>query len=215
MAFFNEPDEAFSLLTVLQMGPGYAHNRDGYVYLYAPNGSKEGDMNQLALCRVPRGRILERAAYEYFVALDDGGSASWSGDINARGAAHTFPSGWVNTGGHPYAWHPSVVYNEPLGLYLMVNWGMGTNEAGGWFAKPSYLGFWTAPQPWGPWTQIHEETAWLPMGEDSERAYQPQIIPGWIAPDGKSFWLVWTDFQSGGTLPYYCFNCQQVELETA
>ena len=70
--------------------------------------------------------------------------------------------------------------------------------AGGWFGKPSYLGFWIAHNPWGPWTQIHEETAWKPDNDPAARAYQPQIAPKWIAEDGKSFWLVWTDFQQRG-----------------
>jgi hypothetical protein len=33
----------------------------------------------------------------------------------------------------------------------------------------------------------------MPDGDPSARAYAPQISPGWIAPDGKSFWLVWAD----------------------
>src|SRR5262249_53599193 len=57
-----------------------------------------------------------------------------------------------------------------------------------------YLGFWTAPRPWGPWTQIHEEAAWTPGNDPEARCYSPQIAPKWIAPDGKSFWLVWSDF---------------------
>ena len=77
----------------------------------------------------------------------------------------------------------------------MANWGMGSAPDGEWFGKPSYLGFWTAPNPWGTWTQIHEETAWTPDKDPAARAYQPQIAPKWIAQDGKSFWLVWTDFQ--------------------
>jgi hypothetical protein len=119
----------------------------------------------------------------------------------------------VNTQIHPYAWHPSVVYNSALGVYIMANWGMGCSPDGLWFGKPSYLGFWVAPQPWGPWTQIHEETAWTPLGDKRSRCYQPQIAPKWIAPDGKSFWLVWTDFQDvDGTKPYYSFNTQQVKI---
>jgi hypothetical protein len=39
--------------------------------------------------------------------------------------------------------------------------------------------------------------------------------PKWIAADGKSFWLVWTDFQFiGANRPYYSFNTQKVELVT-
>jgi len=208
MLFFEEDGDAFSLITALQMGHGYEHNQDGYVYLYAPNGNLEGSMNQLALCRVPRERVLERAAYRFFVACKPDVSAEWSPHFADRRVVYTFPSGWVNTKIHPYAWHPSVVYYAPREVYLMANWGMGCGEDGTWFGKPSYLGFWTAPNPWGPWEQIHEETAWTPLGDPEARAYQPQISPKWIAPDGKSFWLVFTEFRPG----LYCFNCQKVEV---
>ena len=213
MLFFEEPGEAFSLITVLQMGRNYEHNTDGCVYLYAPNGNVEGTMNELVLCRVPRGRILERGAYEFFAERRRGGSAGWSSEIADRAVVCSFPSGWVNRLLHPYAWHPSVVYYAPMEQYLMVNWGMGCTEDGWWFGRPSYLGFWTAPQPWGPWTQVHEEAAWTPAGDGAARAYQPQIAPKWIAPYGGSFWLVWTDFQEmEGRRPYYAFNLQKVEV---
>lgn len=195
MVFFNEDQEAFSLLTVLQMGKNYEHNRDGYIYVYAPNGNSEGTMNELVMFRAKKGKLLNRREYEYFAGRYGDDRAKWTRDIEARAAVHTFPRGWVNALAHPYAWHPSVVYNAPLGLFMMANWGMGTESGGMWFGKPSYLGFWVARDPWGPWTQIHEETAWLPAGDRNSRAYQPQIAPKWIAPDGKSFWLVWTDFQ--------------------
>ncbi len=215
MVFFCEKGDAFSLITVLQMGRNYEANRDGYVYLYAPNGNTEGSMNQLVLCRVQKNRILDRSSYEFFTERHLDGSASWAAGILDRGVVHTFPSGWVNTQVHPYAWHPSVVYNEPLGVYLMANWGMGCSPDGMWFGKPGYLGFWTAPQPWGPWTQIYEDAAWTPANDQGARAYQPQIVPRWIAPDGKSFWLVWTDFQEiDGQRPYYSFNTQKVTLTT-
>ena len=213
MLFLNEPGEAFSLLTVLQMGQNYRENSDGYVYLYAPNGNSEGTMNQLVLCRAPKERILHRADYEFFSERRPDGGARWSRQIEERGIVHTFPSGWVNRFIHPYAWHPSVVFYAQLDLYLMANWGMGCDQAGNWFAKPSTLGFWTAPAPWGPWTQVHEEEMWTPAGDPAARAYQPQIAPKWIAPDGRSFWLVWTDFQLiNEARPYYCFNLQKVEV---
>lgn len=212
MVFFEEPGDAFSLLTVLQMGMNYRDNTDGFVYVYAPNGNTEGTMNQLVMFRVPKDRILDRQAYEFFAGRSADGKAAWSDCVADRSPVHTFPSGWVNKYIHPYAWHPSVVYYSPLGLYLMANWGMGCSPDGHWFGKPTYLGFWTAPQPWGPWTQVHEETAWTPAGEQGAQAYQPQIAPKWIADDGLSFWLVWTDFQDvedKGKL-YYAFNMQKV-----
>jgi hypothetical protein len=215
MAFFKEPGEAFSLLTMLQMGQAYSENKDGYAYGYAPNGNTEGTMNQLVMFRVPKEQVRDRRAYEFFVSRQPEGAAQWSPDINKRGIVHTFPSGWVNTKVHPYAWHPSVVYDAPLGIYLMANWGMGCAPDGMWFGKPSYLGFWSAPKPWGPWTQIYEEKEWAPAGDKKAHAYQPQIASKWIAPDGKSFWMIWTDFQFiNGQRPYYSFNTQKVELVT-
>ena len=215
MVFFEEPGEAFSLLTVLQMGKNYGDNTDGFVYVYAPNGNTEGTMNQLVMFRVVKDRIPDRSAYEFFAGRSADGQAAWSPRVEDRGVVHTFPPGWVNQHLHPYAWHPSVVYYAPLGLYLMANWGMSCSPTGHWFDKPNYLGFWTAPQPWGPWTQVHEETAWTPAGEQSAQAYQPQIAPKWIADDGLSFWLVWTDFQDveGRGKPYYSFNTQKVAVE--
>jgi hypothetical protein len=213
MLFFGEPDDAFSLLTVLQMGMNYGHNRDGFVYLYAPNGNTEGTMNQLVMCRVPRDHILDRSAYEFFVERGSDGRAEWSGEIEDKGIVHTFPSGWVNKTVHPWAWQPSVVYYTPLDLYLMANWATGCTADGEWFGKPSYLGFWTAPDPWGPWSQVHEEREWTPAADPNARAYEPQIAPKWIADDGKSFWLVWSDFQVvDGERPYYAFNAQKVEV---
>ena len=211
--FMNEPGDAFSLITILQMGRNYRDNKDGYVYLYAPNGNEEGTMNQLVMCRVRQDRILRRGDYEYFADRRPDGAAQWSASINDRAVVHTFPSGWVNRHIHPYAWHPSVVYYGPSDQYLMANWGMGTNSSGDWFTKPSYLGLWTAPAPWGPWTQVHEEEAWMPAGDPQARAYQPQIAPKWISSDGRSFWLVWTDFQLiDQKHPHYAFNLQKVEV---
>ena len=219
MVFWKEPDGAFSLLTILQMGRNYEDNRDGYVYVYAPNGYTVGTMNQLVMFRVPKEKILDRSAYEYFVSRNPDGTAKWNSKITGRLPVHTFPSGWVNTnsGNHPYAWHPSVVYIKPLGQYMMTTWGTGEDKGEDvkktprekWFPKLNYLGFWTAPQPWGPWTQIHEDTAWIVNGDKENRNYQPQISPKWIAPDGKSFWLVWTNFRGG-----YAFNCQKVLIKT-
>jgi hypothetical protein len=214
MLFYEEPGDAFSLITVLQMGRNYEHNADGFVHLYAPNGNTEGTMNQLALCRAPRERLLDRSAYQFFTGQGLAGAAEWSPDIAERGVLHEFPPGWVNTWVHPYAWHPCVVYYPATAEFLMANWGMGCGPSGEWFGKPSYLGFWTARHPWGPWTQVHEELAWTPDHDPLARAYQPQVAPKWVAPDGRSFWLVWTDYQQvpGGGRPYYAFNAQQAEV---
>jgi hypothetical protein len=198
LVFFEEDDNAFSLFSVLQMGRNYEQNRDGYVYVYSPNGATEGTMNELVMFRAPKAEMLNRKAYEYFAGFQSSGEARWSSGMGDRKPVHRFPRGWVNRGRHPWAWLPSVAYNQPLNLYMMVNWatGPGPEPDRLWFQKPSYLGLWVAENPWGPWRQIHEEQAWLPGGETGARCYSASIAPKWIAADGKSFWLVWSDFQT-------------------
>jgi hypothetical protein len=243
MVFWMEPQESFALLSVLQMGQEYRLNTDGFVYVYAPNGLVDGEMNELVMFRVPKDRVLDRGAYEYFAGLDAAGAARWSADIADRRPLHVFPTGWVTARDHPYSWMPSVTYDAPLGLYLMASWGTPASDDGTWFTAPSYLGIWTAETPWGPWTQIHEDVSWMPGGDERARCYQPQIPPMWIADDGLSFWLLWTDYQPGlpagvvegtyreiartaetlaewvertsGIMPYYGVNVQRVELVLA
>ena len=212
MIFFDEPDEAFSLVTLLQMGKNYEHNKDGYIYGYAPFGNGEGAANQLAMLRVAKDRIRNRSEYEFFVARNHDGSAKWSDHIDDRGVVYSFlKCHWPWT-----CWHPSVVYNAPFDVFMMANWAMGCGADGPSVDAPSYLGFWLADKPWGPWRQVHEEKEWTPGRDRQARAYQPQISPRWIANDGKSFWLVFSDFQNvDGEHPHYGFNYQQVEILTA
>lgn len=199
LSFFDEPDGCFSLLAFLQQGSAYAANRDGYVYAYGLNGSVDGLMNQLVMFRVHKDRLLDRSAYSFFAGRRRDGTAQWSADIADRRPIHSFPRGWVNyTNLFPgdlvvESWLPSVVWNEALGLYMMSSAGVGCAPDGTEFGRPSYLGLWVADYPWGPWRQIHKDTAWTPGGNGGARAYAPQIAPGWIAPDGRSFWLVWAD----------------------
>lgn len=203
MIFFNEePAAAFPSPiwpTFLQMGKNYELNTDGYVYVYAGNGDTEGTADQLILCRVPKSRVLDRHSYEFCTGVLANGDATWTSDIKQRGVVHTFPPGWVSSskvdGQLPSGWSVSVVYNEPLGVYMMAGQGTGLASNGGWFGKPSYLGLWVSATPWGPFRQIHEESAWMPAADPAARALMPQISPKWISSDGKSFWLVWTDYQ--------------------
>ncbi|HEU4701735.1 MAG TPA: hypothetical protein VFS37_04570, partial [Conexibacter sp.] len=81
LVFFREPGDAFNMPTILQMGRDYAANRDGYVYVYSPNGNGLDTMRELVMCRVPKGELLDRARYEFFAGFDDDGGPAWSAAI--------------------------------------------------------------------------------------------------------------------------------------
>jgi hypothetical protein len=63
----------------------------------------------MVLARVPKERIREQAAYEYFVATTAAGQPTWSKDIAARGAVFTFPGNCYRGG---------VTYNAALKRYF-------------------------------------------------------------------------------------------------
>jgi hypothetical protein len=210
MAFYKvQPEGAFAIPTFLQMGRDYELNRDGYVYVYSGNGGEDGSANQLVMFRAPKDRVADRSTYEFFAGMAPDGAANWTREISLRAPVHTFPLGWVSgkmPGAQPSGWWTAAAYNPALDLYMLVAQGTGQGVTGGWFGKPSYLGVWVSQTPWGPFEQVHEEEEWLPQNDPYSRGFAPQIPPKWIAPDGESFWLVWTDVGSKGGGPTEEFN---------
>jgi hypothetical protein len=186
MVFLNETLFAFSIPSILQMGRNYEGNRDGYIYVYGPNGVTEGSMNEVVLCRVPKGKIRDRAKYEFFVGMNGAAQARWSKDVTARVPVHTFPSGYVTKANYVQDWMLSVAYNAPLSMYMMIsgaNGAGGTAGADGVVSTKSCWGIWIAQNPWGPWHQIFEDTKRTSL-------VGARIAPKWISEDGRSFWLV-------------------------
>ena len=60
-------ETSFGCPTFLNFGKDYAGARDGYVYVYSPDvDSAYRAADRMVLARVPKGRIAERGAYEFF-----------------------------------------------------------------------------------------------------------------------------------------------------
>jgi Domain of unknown function (DUF4185) len=194
MAFWKEPQNAFEGLSFVQMGKDYQANSDGYIYVYGPHGIIK---NGYAMFRVAKSRVLDHGSYEYFSRWQPDGGAQWSKEITERGAVQTFPHGTSEYGNWNFG---GVVYNEPLGVYMMIGWIGGAVAVDYWnlneFVLPkNVLGLWTATNPWGPWTQVVEIDPWFPGGDYNAKVISLAIAPKWIAEDGKSFWVVWQDLQ--------------------
>ena len=110
----------FSYVDFVKYGRDNSAAKDDYLYIYSPEG---GHVHKLLLARVRKDKIDIRSAWEYFVKYEDNRPV-WTSDIHERGYAHVFPEksrddnyfGW-------YSWLPSVVWNQGLGLYIMVNGG--------------------------------------------------------------------------------------------
>ena len=189
----------FSYVAFVQCGQDNSAAQDDFVYIYAPEGAHA---HQLCLARVPRDKISLRAAWEYFAGYEDS-KPTWTADLARRRYVHTFPEksaddryfGW-------YSWLPSVVWNEPLGLYIMVNGGTYAGRTMSNSDKDYYdawmhtetgsLGFWYAPRAYGPWRRFFYTDYWT-VDDPKNRTYQPKLSPKWISADGKLMVLIWSD----------------------
>ena len=161
----------------LNFGKDYAGARDGYVYVFSPDTpSAYRAADRVVLARVPKGRIAERGAYEFFRKLGPDGRPLFSADIAERGAVFAFKGGCNRL---------AVTYNAPLGRYLM---SMRSRGAGG---GNNHFGIYDAPEPWGPWTTVFHTDKW-----DVDPGEAQHIPAKWISADGRTLHLVFSGHDS-------------------
>jgi hypothetical protein len=166
--------ESFGCPAFLEFGRNYAGARDGYIYLYSPDSTTAYERaDRLVLARVPKERLRERDAYEFFVRLDEKGAPVWSSSVAERGAAFTAPGG---------CFRPRVTYHPVLKRYLlnMIGAGADTRFSGG-------FGIYDAPEPWGPWTTVYYTEAW-DVGPGESNSFPAK----WFSGDGRTAWLVFS-----------------------
>jgi hypothetical protein len=146
-----------------------------YVYCYSPDTTSAYDeANDVVLCRVPKGQITNRNAYEFVEYVDGHHNPHWTSNINNRGSVFKFPGGCNRL---------DVVYNKPLQRYIMTM--RARNKRGG---HPSHFSIYEASQPWGPWKTIYYTDS-QPTG--NEGWGESQHFPSkWISRDGKTMHLV-------------------------
>jgi hypothetical protein len=169
---------SFGCPTVLNFGSNYADARDRFVYVYSQDHDSAYEAaDRMVLARVPKDRIKERAAYEFFVTIDAGGQPTWTKNIAQRGAVFTNP-GKCYRGG--------VSYNAGLKRYLWCQiLPQSTDPRGPRFQGG--FGVYDAPEPWGPWTTVFFTEVWdVGPGETSS------FPTKWISADGKTVYLVFS-----------------------
>lgn len=164
--------------TFCQFGRDCAGARDDYVYAFTirlqgnPTRLNVHEPGQIDLMRVPKDRLLERAGYEFFAGLDNGGGPTWTKDVAARRPVFEDPNG--------VGWCFSVSYNAGLKRYLLCT----EHEA----SFQGNLGIFDAAEPWGPWTTAGYYQNWEQFGS----TFFWNFSNKWLSLDGKSFTLIFT-----------------------
>ncbi len=166
--------ESFGCPSFINFGRNYAGARDEYVYVHSHDQDSAYERaDRMVLARVPKDRIREQGAYEFFAGLDAAGRPAWSIESARRAAIFTDP-------GNCYRSHMS--HHPGLKRYLWCQTGRGhdTRFAGG-------FAIYDAPEPWGPWTLAFSTPQWdTGPGESC-------ILPvKWMGKDDLSLHLVFS-----------------------
>ena len=159
-----------------QYGADLAGAPDAYVYTYFIRLENDQELDvqtpgAIDLTRVPRDRIFERAAYEYFAGLEKG-QPKWSRDRAARRPVFEDAAG--------VGWCASISYNPGLERYLLATEHRKTMEG--------QLGLFDAPSPWGPWTTVLYTSNWGRLGP----TFYWNFSNKWLSKDGLEFVVVFT-----------------------
>lgn len=169
---FTRSDELYAG-TFCNFGKDYAGARDNFVYSYFPRGTRWAinKPGKVDLARVPKDRIMDRGAYEFFAGFDRGGKPTWSDDLTKRAPVFKDAAG-IRTA--------SVGYNPGLKRYLLT-----TEHTA---AAAGNLAIFDAPEPWGPWTTVTYDN----ISNSIRGTISYYFAPKWFSPDGKDFTMVFT-----------------------
>jgi len=181
---------SFGCPTFLNFGPNYSGARDDYVYIYSLDSNSAYDAaDRMVLARVPKTRIKEPSAYEFFERTGGSRSPTWTKDVKHRGAVFQHAGKCYRSG---------VTYNAGLKRYLWCQVLPASKHPQGPRFQGGF-GIYDAPEPWGPWTTVYYTDDWdVGPGETSS------FPTKWMSADGKTLHLVF----SGDD----CFSVRQARL---
>ena len=174
--------ESFGAPTFINFGRNYEGARDDFVYIVShDSGSAYIPSDGFVLARVPRARVRELAAWEYYAGRENGRPA-WTRDVSGCAQILTAPG---------ESHRCSVSYNAALGRYLLVNpvptaasrdasGKVDTRFVGG-------LAIYESSEPWGPWTRVYYSQQW-DVGPGETASFPPK----WMSSDGGKLHLVFS-----------------------
>ena len=189
--------DTFGCSEFVQFGKNYEGARDSYVYIASQAyDSAYGFSPDIVMARVPKGRVPERNAYEFFAGLGQRGEPRWSADIAKRAPIFTDPHGIQRI---------AITYNAPLRRYILTT---SHQPPGTSATHTAALGIFDAPEPWGPWTTVYYDDHWSSTGGLDCRTYHHKFPTKWMSKDGKQMWLLYSGLDCG----LYGFCMRKVRL---
>jgi hypothetical protein len=169
----------FGCPTFLNFGKNYTGARDEFVYVYSPDAdSAYQPADRMVLARVPKGRVKERAAYEFFQGFGPDDRPAWTKAIAQRGAVFTHKGRCYRSG---------ITYNAGLKRYLWVQILPGTEGRKPDTRFEGGFAIYDAPEPWGPWTTAFFTEKW-DVGPGETASFPTK----WMSADGKTLHLVFS-----------------------
>ncbi|MEK7765153.1 MAG: DUF4185 domain-containing protein, partial [bacterium] len=168
------PGPEFGGPAFVNFGRNNAGARDGFVYAISSDQWDNG--SHLTLGRVPAGRIMEAGAWEWVCDFAPPGAPRWTGSL-----AEAVP---VFTRARSVG-APDLVWVAAANRYLLFVWHLNKDFSS---EDGTNLYIYEAPEPWGPFTLVHEESPW----EDRETTpYCPRLPLKWVEVRGDTLsgWL--------------------------
>jgi hypothetical protein len=205
-------DHVFTTIWFADFGKG---GPDGYVYAYGLDGNWRdsfddtvADPQSVFLARVPKTKVQDRAAWEFFAG--DGGKPSWSHKLKDRRPVLTdqrrlYPQTYgTNASNLSVISQGGVTYLPQQKRYVYTSWTEYTFE------------FYESPTPWGPWKHfLSKDFGGYPWTTSKYGGYGVTIPSKFLQPDGRTMYLQANVCPCGGGgigTSVYNFNLRKMVL---
>jgi hypothetical protein len=179
--FANWKFSQFGLIGFVNYGKDYKGARDNFVYSYShDNPLADTPADHFILMRVPKNRITEQVAWEFFERIDEAGHAVWTSNPNRRGGIFYHTDCCLRS---------AMTYNAPLRRYLwwqQIPAPKGSADRGDTRFEGGFAVY-DAPQPWGPWSTAFYTEKWdVGPGEHGD------FPAKWMSKNGREIYLVFS-----------------------
>lgn len=205
----------FTTVFFADFGRGGEWNPDRYVYAYGLDGNwrdsfsdSVADPTDVYLARVPKDRVQQRSAWEFYAGRTASGAARWSSDVGRRRAVlhdprqeyrQVFDTNRISR--LTVLGQGGVLYDKPLRRYLYLSWTEYTFE------------FYESPTPWGPWRRLAtKDFGGYPWSDGKHGGYATTAPSKFLSADGRTLLVQSNVCPCGGGGSVYHYSLRRVDI---